>query len=53
MILAVNKKNIAAQTLYKSTDFEYLEKIVQGEFGPLYIMTLKLDFDKKEGPYND
>jgi len=53
LILAVNKKNIAAQTLYEKTGFQRLEKVVQGEFGPLYVMNMKLDFAKKEATSND
>ncbi|EOL47804.1 GNAT family N-acetyltransferase [Enterococcus caccae] len=43
IILAVNQKNIAAQTLYEKTGFERLEKIIQGEFGPLFVMNMKLE----------
>ncbi|MBO0473132.1 hypothetical protein IGL98_002755 [Enterococcus sp. DIV0840] len=53
IILAVNQKNLAAQTLYKNAGFEHLEKIVQGEFGPLYVMNMKLNSDKKEATSND
>ncbi|EOI05135.1 hypothetical protein UAY_00609 [Enterococcus moraviensis ATCC BAA-383] len=43
IVLAVNKQNIAAQTLYEKNEFKRLDRIVEGEFGPLYIMSLRLN----------
>jgi GNAT superfamily N-acetyltransferase len=42
IILAVNKKNISAQTLYKKSGFVLMDKIVEGAAGPQYVMTLSL-----------
>ncbi|MFD1900455.1 GNAT family N-acetyltransferase [Enterococcus termitis] len=42
IILAVNKKNISAQTLYKKSGFVPMDKIVEGAAGPQYVMTLSL-----------
>ncbi|MDA9472307.1 GNAT family N-acetyltransferase [Enterococcus sp. 5H] len=43
IILAVNQENIAAQKLYETTGFKQTEKIVQGEYGPLYVMTMSIE----------
>lgn len=43
IILAVNKQNIAAQRLYEKTGYQRLNRIVNGEYGPLYIMSVRLD----------
>lgn len=43
IILAVNKQNIAAQSLYEKTGYQRLNRIVDGEYGPLYIMSVRLD----------
>lgn len=48
IILAVNQKNIAAQKLYKTTGFKQTEKIVKGEYGPLYVMTMSLSIETTE-----
>lgn len=53
MILAVTETNITTQTLYQNTGFERLENIVQGEFGPLNVMNIKVNFNKKEDSRND
>lgn len=43
IILAVNKQNIAAQSLYEKAGYQWLNRIVDGEYGPLYIMSVRLD----------
>ncbi|WP_086330290.1 GNAT family N-acetyltransferase [Candidatus Enterococcus mansonii] len=48
VILAVNTQNKPAQRLYEKAGFHYLDKTVQGEFGPLYIMSKKIN-QKREG----
>lgn len=42
IILAVNHENIAAQKLYEATGFKQEGKIVEGEHGSLYVMTMPL-----------
>ena len=43
MILAVNKQNKTAQALYQKSGFQRLERVVEGEYGPMYLMSLRLD----------
>lgn len=52
LILAVNQKNLPAQKLYERAGFQYSDKSVIGEAGPLYVMSLKLDL-LKEGTVNE